>query len=125
MFNWVDTTEIIRKYLNGEINVKYECDDFIKISLDDRKKYNIKPFSDWKTKKPIENEEYHRLYKKLIIYIKDNDLSTLFLLDVSNFLKRGYKWSDAVIFYWNNRLPTHPKIRTYLLEKKRGYIKFK
>lgn len=120
MKDWDNIESIINKYLNGEINVNYICEDFIKVSLEDRKKYNIKPFYNWKNKEII-NDDF---FNDLVDYIKIHNLSTLFLLDVSNLLKRGFTWNEAVIFYYNNRKPTHPKIRNYLLQKKRGFITY-
>ena len=112
--------DIIEKYVNGKINIYYQFDDIIKITNDDKKKYNIKPFYDWNNKpvNPLINYD-----NDLVEFTKRNNLSTLFLLDVRNFLIRGFSWQQAIIYYFNNRKPIHPKIRQLLLIKKRGYIK--
>jgi len=111
---------IIERYENGEINIYYQFQNFIQISNDDKKKYNIKPFFDWNTR-PV--NPLYIIDNDLIDFIKQNNLPTLFLLDVRNLLMRGFSWEQAVIYYYNNRKPIHPKIKQLLLQRKRGYIK--
>ena len=66
MKDWDNIESIINKYLNGEINVNYICEDFIKVSLEDRKKYNIKPFYNWKNKEIINDDFFNDLVDYII-----------------------------------------------------------
>ena len=118
MFNNID--DIIEKYENDEIIVYYQFQDEIKITKEDRKKYNNKVFFDW-YKRPVNVSVNYDV--QLVDFVKKNNLPTLFLLDVRNLLIRNYSWGQAVIFYNNNRKPCNPKIRQLLLQKRRGYIK--
>lgn len=118
-----DIEDIIKRYLDGIINPKYLYDDIIDIDLEDGKHYNIKPYYDWKNKKMIEDDKFYSIHSELVDYTKTKNLNTLFLLDIGNMLRRQYDFESAVVYWYNNRKPTHPKIRSHALKVKRGYIK--
>jgi len=116
---------IVERYLSGEINPNFLYDDIIEYTLEDRGKYDCKPYHYWTTIQNTKDdyEKWKEIKPRLVEWCKKNKKETIFLSKISSYLCKLMDWEKAVIVWYSSTKPKHQEQHLYMMKDLRNALK--